>query len=317
MAAGVTAAAPRSLREAAAASVKELARIASLGPDPARRVAEVPGALPALVAAVAAGNGAAVPGSQDYAAADSAVALGWISMAGPDSAARLAEVPGVLPVLIAAVVDRVPAGIHCVAVLDQIASASPELARRVAEEPRAPPALVAAVADGAAATAHPVLQLVAEIGAAVLDHITQGRPGPRPPRLRGARCAASAGRPSGGQRQRSNSQLVGAGQQCWGRPSARAPRGRPSRGTARPGSRCGSRPGRGNASRACGGCEQCVRAGSCCQGRPRARAARGRGTKGPAGASFWRGSRWQRGQILRTCTGQHHCRQPRARAARG
>ena len=72
-----------------------LARIAAADSAAAQRVAEVPGALPALVAAAAAGNNAGKHSTR---------ALARIAAANPGLAQRVAEVPGALPALVAAAV---------------------------------------------------------------------------------------------------------------------------------------------------------------------------------------------------------------------
>ena len=151
LAAGAVAAAPRSSQEAAAASAKELARMASLGTDQAQRLAEEPGALPALVAAVAAGRGAAVPCSQASAAASSATVLSLIAMADPGIAVCIAKEPGALAALLAAVARGVPDGLatNSANALFWISVAGRDAAARmIAEDPGALPALVAAVAAG-------------------------------------------------------------------------------------------------------------------------------------------------------------------------
>ena len=140
-------------------------------------MADEPGALPALVAALIAGSDAAASGIPASVAADSAIVLGWVSLAGPDIAARLAELPGALPGLVVAgaAADNATTP-DCITALAQIASASPELACRVAQVPRALLVLVAAAAGGVAAAEPCPLRVRAAFALAALFHITKADP---------------------------------------------------------------------------------------------------------------------------------------------
>ena len=102
LAAGVAAAAPHLLWQAAAASAEVIASMASGSSELARRLADVPDALPALATAVAAG-GAAPTHRLQKTAVHSAVALAHMARVGPEHARRVAEVPHVLVALAAAV----------------------------------------------------------------------------------------------------------------------------------------------------------------------------------------------------------------------
>ena len=112
LATGAAAAASRSSREAAAASATQLSRIASASREQARRVAEEPGALPALVAALAAGSGL-----QDGTAATCAKVLSWMALVGLDVAASVAEVPGALPALVETMAGGGEAAQDCILTL--------------------------------------------------------------------------------------------------------------------------------------------------------------------------------------------------------
>ena len=102
-------------------------------------MAGAPGALKALVAAMAAGGDAQVNG---------AVALNMIAQAEPGLAGRVAEEPGALLALVAAMKAGSGAAMNATSVMFTLTNAEPGLARRVGETPGVLPALVAAVAAG-------------------------------------------------------------------------------------------------------------------------------------------------------------------------
>ena len=127
-------------RQAAENSALTLGKIAGANdPGLARRVAGVPGALPALASCVAAGGRAA-----SYCASSLVV----IAAAGPELAQRVAEVPGALAALAAAAAAGGNAGKYSTWALAEIAAADSGLAQPVAEVPRALTALVGRCCGG-------------------------------------------------------------------------------------------------------------------------------------------------------------------------
>ena len=165
-------------------SAKVLSSSTLASKDFARRVAEEPGALPTLVAALAVGCSAAATPSLQAAACDSACVLASITCASPDHVRRVVDEPGEVSALVAALAAgtaaAAPIRLQAAAgfsatVLMCVALAGPDLGRRLAEEQGALPALVPAVAAGGGAAEHS-LQSAAQSSAAVLDDITKAGP---------------------------------------------------------------------------------------------------------------------------------------------
>ena len=136
LAAGTAAAASRPLQEAARNSAAELSNLTLTIPEFARRVAEEPGTLPALVASVAAGGTEGAPILQDAATSCSAV-LFQITKGGPELARRVVDVPGAIHTLVTAVragsMVAAPSRLQDAAansakVLAQVVTASPAIA---------------------------------------------------------------------------------------------------------------------------------------------------------------------------------------------
>ena len=156
----------------------------SASPEYMRRVAEEPGALPALVAAVAAGRARRGPNLKS-AAKCCAVVLARIIQAIPGFARRVAEEPGALPALVAAVAagggaaaaELQGTALISVGVMALITEASPDYAQRVAEEPGALSTLIAAVAYGGAAAASAAQRIGAGCSAMVLGDVARASPG--------------------------------------------------------------------------------------------------------------------------------------------
>ena len=136
--AGAAAGASRRARVHALSSAKALEEMACRLGDGPRHLGEAPGVLPALVGALAAAGRSVPPcRSLTSAAQNSARALGALANRSWEVAARLGELPGALPALVATAADRRGTTGACAGALAAIASASPQLARRVGDEPGA------------------------------------------------------------------------------------------------------------------------------------------------------------------------------------
>ena len=152
------------------------------GADPAlaQHMAEVPGALPALVGALAAGSAKDASDLQQATATNRALVLANMASATPGLAQCVAGAQGTLPAQVTAMGAGGNTATDCAHALRVMASAYLGLAQRVAEAPGALPALpalVTAVAAGGAQAASASQQAVATNSALALANIASANPG--------------------------------------------------------------------------------------------------------------------------------------------